>query len=342
MFSQAYAAGLPIAASDIASRWDSLYNFLVWLSVFFFILVVGGMIYFAVKFRQRPGARAKYITHNVLIEVLWTIVPLILLMVIFVWGYVVYDDMVRPPSDAMEVRVIGKQWLWQFQYDDGRTTTGEVFVPVNKPVKFIMTSEDVLHSFFIPSFRVKQDVVPGMYTSVWFEATIPGKHQVYCAEYCGTSHSQMLAQVVALTADQWESWKSGKQLLGEIPKAGEAAVAKVAGSSDAVTTSQGTTLVKAPNLIEQGQKLAMTRGCVACHSADGSKLQGPSWKGLYGHEVILSDGKKQKVDDNYIRESIENPNAKIVKGFAPLMPTYKGMVSELEMNALIQYIKSVK
>ena len=209
---------LPLQGSDIAAKWDMLYMFLVWLSVFFFVLVVGGMIYFAVKYKQRPGLKAKYITGNVPLEVLWTAVPFVLLMVIFGWGYYVYNEMTRVPSDAYEIRVVGKQWLWQFQYDDGRTTVNELYVPVNKPVKLLMTSTDVLHSFFVPNFRVKSDVVPGMFTTVWFEANVTGKHQVFCTEYCGTSHSLMLAKVIVLDPTQWEAWKAGKKV-GDIPEA---------------------------------------------------------------------------------------------------------------------------
>ena len=212
---------LPLQGSEVAVKWDALYMFLVWLSVFFFILVVGGMMYFVFKYKQRPGLKAKYITGNVPIEIVWTAVPFVLLMVIFGWGYYVYTEMTRIPQDAYEIRVVGKQWLWQFQYDDGRTTTNELYVPVNKPVKLLMTSTDVLHSFFVPNFRVKSDVVPGMFTTVWFEANVPGKHQIFCTEYCGTSHSLMLAKVLALEPAQWEAWKAGKKI-GDIPEAGEA------------------------------------------------------------------------------------------------------------------------
>ncbi|MBL7716642.1 MAG: cytochrome c oxidase subunit II [Bdellovibrionales bacterium] len=208
----AFNGHLPIQATEVAKSWDDLWWFLVWLSVFFFILCVGGMIYFALKYKGKPGVKPTYITGNVPIEIVWTAVPFVLLMAIFVWGWVVYVDMTRPPTDAYEIRVVGKQWLWQFQYDDGRTTVNELYVPVNKPVKLTMTSTDVLHSFFVPNFRVKSDVVPGMFTNVWFEATVPGKHQVFCTEYCGTSHSLMLAKVIALNPQDWEAWKAGKKI----------------------------------------------------------------------------------------------------------------------------------
>ena len=220
MFNEAFAGTLPLQGTDIAAKWDSLYSFLFWLSVIFFVLIVGGMIAFALQWRHQADPTPKYITENHKLEAVLVGVPTLLLSIIFLWGYKVYDSMVVPPTDAYQIRVIGKQWLWQFQYEDGRTFTNELYVPLNKPVKLLMTSDDVLHSFFIPNFRVKNDVVPGRYTSVWFEAKVPGAHQVFCAEYCGTSHSQMLAQVYALDENQWKSFMRGKKIPA-LPRAGE-------------------------------------------------------------------------------------------------------------------------
>ena len=336
--------GLPIWATDIATKWDTLYNFLVGLSVFFFVLVIGAMLYFVFKYRAKPGVKTKYIADHHLLEGVWTFIPFVLLMVIFVWGYAVYDRMITAPSTAMEIRVIGKQWLWQFQYEDGRSTVNEVYVPVNQPVKLVMTSTDVLHSFFIPNFRVKQDVVPGMYSSVWFEATVPGKHQVFCTEYCGAAHSQMLAQVIALGPEDWENWKRGRKILAEdIPKAGTSASVQtdktVASAAAAIPATKPQL-----TLVEQGKAQFSAMGCVACHSPDGSSkgALGPSLKGVFGSHVDLVSGSKVVADENYLRESIENPMAKIVKGFNPVMPTFKGQVSETQLNALIAYIKSLK
>ncbi|CAM6053634.1 unnamed protein product [Sphagnum tenellum] len=258
--------------------------------------------------------------------------------------------MKQAPSDSYEIHVIGKQWLWTFQYENGRTTTGEVFVPINKPVKLIMTSEDVLHGFFIPNFRIKQDVVPGMYTSIWFTATMPGKHQVFCTEYCGTSHSQMLAQVVALDDEQWERWNN-HQKLGVIPKAGDlvaaapgvqqAASAQVT-LTDQISISQASQIKPEFSLIEQGREIHETKGCLACHSIDGSSKVGPTHKGVFGKRLEMSDGKFAVIDENFIRNHIENPNSRTVKGYAQVMPTFKGLISEVEMNALIAYMKSLK
>jgi cytochrome c oxidase subunit 2 len=335
MFNLAFAGTIPLQGSEIAARWDNLYNFLLWLSVFFFVLVVGGMVYFIFAYPHKAGKKTKYITGSHLLEAIWIGVPTLLLMVIFVWGYSVYHSMKQAPADAYEIRVIGKQWLWTFQYDDGRTTVGEVYVPINRPVKFIMTSEDVLHGFFIPNFRIKQDVVPGMYSSIWFTATVPGKHQVFCTEYCGTSHSGMLAKVVALDDEQWEAWNRNKNL-GVIPTAGQ----EVSESDKAQSSSEAK--LTQVSLIEQGKTVHQNKGCAACHSVDGSTKVGPSHKGLFGSKVELADGRIIVADENYIRNHIENPQKNTVKGFNPVMPTFKGLITEVEMNALIAYIKSLK
>jgi cytochrome c oxidase subunit 2 len=324
--------GLPIQGTEVAAKYDLLYAFLFWLSVFFFILVVGGMIYLAVKYRAGREGKTKYITDSHLLEATWTIIPTILLMVIFVWGYFVYVDMIHAPSNALEVRVIGKQWNWTYQYEDGRTTSN-LFVPANRAVKLIMTSEDVLHSYFIPNFRVKQDVVPGMYTSVWFNTSIPGKHHVFCAEYCGADHSRMESKVVVLTEDQWKDFQRGREIdLKSLPVIG---VGEDQLNLVAAAAQPGTTMA------QKGQAI-FERQCTACHTAGKNKLIGPGLAGLYGSKVELVDGSKVTADDNYIRESIENPNAKITKGFPPAMTPFKGLINDQDMGALIAYIRSLK
>ena len=336
MIQQAFAGSVPLQGTEVAARWDSLYSFLVGLSVFFFILVVGAMLYFIVAYRHDARKKTKYITGNHLLEAIWVGVPTLLLLMIFAWGYSIYHSMTQAPPDAYEIRVLGRQWLWTFQYDNGRTTTGEVFVPMNRPVKLIMTSEDVLHGFFIPNFRIKQDVVPGMYTSIWFMATVPGKHQVFCTEYCGTSHSGMLAKVVVLDDQQWKAWNQGKKMDG-IPEAGQELA-----ETDTLRTSAAGRLMEQIPLAEQGRRLHENKGCVACHSVDGTTKVGPSHKGLFGSKVELANGNTIIADENYIRNHIENPQSNTVKGFNPVMPTFKGLLTEAEINALIAYLKSLK
>jgi cytochrome c oxidase subunit 2 len=339
------AWGLPLQGSDVAVMWDQLYWFLFWLSVFFFILVVGGMLYFAIVYRKQEGKKTKYIVDHHALEAFWTIIPTILLLGIFGWGWVVYKKQISAPSDAVEVRVIGKQWQWTFQYDDG-TTANHLVVQVGKPVRLLMTSQDVLHDFFIPNFRVKQDVVPGMYTTVWFEPKVTGEHQVFCAEYCGTTHSGMLARIIVLDAEKYDLWKSGKLKIKDDTKiASKTEIQLADASTDKVdgTQSSATTLaaIHIP-LPQQGAKLVEAKGCVACHSLDGSSKIGPSYKGIFGKEVELTDGSKVVVDENYIRESIQKPQAKIVKGFNPVMPPYtKDMIGDEDMNAIVSYIKSL-
>jgi cytochrome c oxidase subunit 2 len=339
MFNEAFAGTLPIQGTEVAARWDTLYYFLIWVSIFFFVLVVGAMIYFAWKYRRHAGHKTEYITGSHLLEAIWVGVPTVLLMVIFGWGYSVYHDMKTAPSDAYEIKVIGKQWLWTFLYDNGTTTINELYVPANKPVKLLMTSQDVIHGFFVPNFRVKQDVVPGMYTSIWFEATVPGKHQIFCTEYCGTSHSGMIGKVIALDEQQWKDWLRGKKITNA-PDAGDENAASAQAEAPAQSAQSGQ--MKQVSLVDQGKQVYETKSCNTCHSVDGTTKVGPTWKGLYGAKVELTDGSSVTADENYIHESIVDPQAKIVKGFGPSMPTFKGVLSEQEITAVISYIKSLK
>ena len=337
-FNEAFADELPRAASEVAKSWDHLYNFVFWLSVFFFVLVIGAVVWMAIKYRYRPGVKAKYLTGSHLLEAGWTLVPTVLLLSIFVWGYSVYNDMTRPPTDALEIRVVAKQWLFQIYYPDGRSTVNEVFVPVNKPVRFIMSSEDVLHSMFIPDFRVKSDIVPGMYTSIWFEATQTGPHQIYCTQYCGASHSLMMAKVRVLDEKQWEAWTNGKK--PELASV-DPAVAGKAGIAQAKPLLN-TSSAKFMTLAHQGETLAAKRGCFSCHSVDGGQKLAPSFKGVFGRKVTLTDGRVVLADENYLRESIEVPAAKVVQGYQPVMPLFKGQFTEPEMGAMLAYLKSLK
>ncbi len=322
------SGALPVTISDVAASWNPLYDFLVGISIFFFVLVIGSMFLFMWKYRASRGVKAVPIKDHHVLEIVWTLIPLVLVLGIFTWGYVVYRDMVTAPSDAIEIRVIGKQWLWNFQYPNGEILTNKLYAPVNRPVKLIMTSEDVLHSLFIPGMRIKKDLVPGMYTYLWFEGNTEGKFQIYCAEYCGTAHSGMLADLYLLDEDNWNRFLQGRKLTI---------------TTDDVTQSLAASgRAKKPSLIEQGLMLTKTKGCIACHSDDGSARIGPSYKGLFGSMRELVNGSKVAADENYIRQSIEFPQKQLVKGFAPTMPTFKGIIKGEELNAIIAYIKSVK
>ena len=309
---------LPEQASDFAAKVDAVIWFVTIISLVSFLLITIGLVYFAIKYRRRSeNDETPYITGNHFLEILWTVIPSILVMVIFVYGFVVYKEMRTPPQDALEVNVIGKQWLWQFQYQNGKSTINELYVQQDKPVKMVMRSDDVLHSFFVPAFRVKQDLVGGMYTYLWFTPTKVGIFDLYCAEYCGTGHSAMLAKVIVMSPEAYDRWERG----GE--------------------TEEGEAVAGLPP-DQLGEKLYKERGCNACHSIDGSTLVGPTWKGLFGHEVSMTDGSTVTADENYIRQSILEPQAKMVKGFGPVMPAFKGILSDDEVAAIIAYIKTLK
>ncbi len=341
---------IPPVASEVAQSWDSLYYFLFGMCVFFFVLVVGAMILFSIKYRAREGVPVSGPSHNAKLEVVWTILPTILVMVVFVWGWIVYNQMsIGRPTDAMEVKVLAKQWNWTFQYDDGKTETDLLVVPVNKPVKLVMTSniKDVLHSFFVPNLRIKKDVVPGHFTYLYFKPTVIGTHQIFCAEYCGTSHSDMLAKLIVVDQETFNRWRWGQKIdfppavgiVGETETRIAAMAAPSEGSAPSVPGSES----GVSPLVAEGKRLMSVKGCVACHSDDGSPKIGPTYKGIFGHEVELTDGSKVLVDENYIRESIFSPQAKIVKGFETMiMPPYAGQINDQEILALIEYIKSVR
>lgn len=305
---------LPPQATAIAAEVDALFIFITVISLIFFVLVIGLMLYFVRKYRAENNPVIDNIHENVPLEITWTLVPTLLLAIIFVWGFVVYKDMSTPPGSTYEVRAIGKQWLWQFQYENGKTTVGDLVVPAGQAVKVVMTAEDVLHSLFIPDFRVKKDAVPGMYTHIWFKADEPGEHVIYCAEYCGTSHSNMLGKVIVKSPADFETWISAKE-------------------------GEGQNLT----LAQKGEQLLAKNACTSCHSIDGSTLVGPTFKGVWGREELMTSGNKITVDDAYIRESILEPSAKIVKGFeTQQMPTFKGSLKEEDINAIIAYLTALK
>jgi len=303
---------MPPQGTEIAVEYDNLYAAILWISLIACMILIGGMIYFVVKYRRKTETdKTPYISHNTFLEFLWSFIPLVIFLGAFGWGWAVYHHMRAMPEDALEVHVFGQQWSWSFAYKSGKTSDGEFWVPVNTPVKLLMTSKDVIHSFYIPSMRIKQDVVPGRYSALWFNAEKTGDYQIFCAEYCGTSHSGMAAKMHVVSMEDYEKW--------------------IQENDEGLTMAQ------------RGEKLYSGKGCVACHSTDGSTRVGPSWRGLYGRTEEMDDGQKIVADDNYIRESILNPNAKIVKGFkGGLMPVFQGQLSELQLASLVEYIKSLK
>lgn len=309
---QASKVFMPPQGTEIAGQVDNLYSFLIWASLISCAILIGGMIYFAIKYKRRTdNDQTPYISHNTFLEFLWSFIPLVIFLAVFVWGWVIYHRMRAAPENALEVHVYGYKWAWDFSYKSGKTTSGEMVVPVGKPVKLIMTSRDVLHSFFIPSMRIKQDVVPGRYTSLWFNAEKTGDYQVFCAEYCGDKHSAMWAKVKVVNEDEYEAWIQ---------------------ENDAALP-----------MTERGEKLYRGK-CIACHSVDGKTGAGPTWKGLWGKTGhALEGGETVDVDENYIRDSILNPNRQITKGYPKgVMPLFQGALKEDEVTALIEYIKTLQ
>jgi cytochrome c oxidase subunit 2 len=280
---------------------------MVAVAAFFSLLIAGLIVFFAVKYRRRHDDEIGVAIHGSLaLELLWTIIPFFIAMGMFGWGAKVFYDLYRVPAGAMEVFVVGKQWMWKVQHASGQREINELHVPVGRPVKLIMGSEDVIHSFYIPAFRVKADVIPGRYNTLWFQATRPGRYHLFCAEYCGTKHSGMIGSVVALEPAEYQAWLSGGPV------------------SDSPVAA--------------GERLFQSLACNTCHMPGG---RGPVLANLFGHEVELQGGGKVIADDAYIRESIVQPGAKIVAGYQPLMPPFQGMVSEEQLLQLIVYVKSL-
>src|SRR3989475_896104 len=298
----------PTRASTGAGNVDALYIFLVALSAFMSAAIFTMMLVFAARYRRRPGVEAEQIEGSNALELTWSVIPLFIFFVIFVWGAVIYFKERTPPRGATEVYVVAKQWMWKLQHEEGQREINELHVPVGRDVKMILTSQDVIHSFYVPAFRIKQDVLPGRYTTAWFHPIRAGTYHLFCAEYCCTQHSGMIGQVVVLEPAQYEAWLSGGLASG--------------------------------SLASNGQNIFQQLGCVTCHRSD-TQGRGPNLVGLFGKRVPLEDGRTVIADENYVRESILNPSAKIVSGFKPIMPVFQGLVSEEQLNALIAYIKSL-
>ncbi len=293
---------------------DRLFYFIFICSCLMFVGIIFVVFYFLKKYKKTQSNQVAelQLTHHHLLELSWTIIPLILVLFVFGWGFKGFLTLSVAPSDAMEIHVVAKKWLWQFEYPNGNKTIGELVVPVHKPIKLIMTSEDVIHSFYLPNFRVKRDVVPNRYTRLWFESKRVGNFQIFCTEFCGDGHSDMLGVLRVLDDKAYVAWEKEVNSGADMP------------------------------LDQLGEKVYTTKGCITCHSIDGSVKTGPTWKGLFGSVHKLTNGQSVSVEENYIRESITAPQAKVVAGFQPVMPTYSGVLNDREIVAVIEYIKKLK
>jgi len=299
----------PEQASTIATQIDAIFFVMLALILIFAIPVAGFIIFFAINYRQgRTVNRSKQIHESLKVEFTWSFIPFLLTMGIFSWSAVVYYNYATAPVDALEIYIIGKQWMWQAQHPSGKGEINQLHIPINQPVKLIMTSQDVIHDFYIPAFRVKQDVLPGRYTSLWFEATKTGVFHLFCAEYCGTDHSVMGGSIVVMEQNEYQNWLGGDS--GE-------------------------------PLAVVGGRIFEQRGCTSCH-AEEPGARGPSLLGIFGKTVQLQDGSSVLVDEAYLRESIVNPQGKIVAGYGSIMPTYEGIISEEGLLQLVAYIKSLE
>ena len=299
----------PEQASSFAAEVDALYLFIVAVSAFFTLAVSAAVVVFAFRYRRKHAEEVgAHIEGSLPLELAWSIIPTIIAMVMFVWGAKLFYELRRPPDEALQIYAVGKQWMWKFQHQGGQREINELHVPVGRPVKVLVTSEDVLHDLYFPSFRTKIDAIPGRYMPMWFTATKPGRYHIFCAEYCGTKHSGMIGTVIVMEPTQYQEWLAGGG-------------------------TEGT-------MAERGSKLFNDLACNTCH-LDNGQGRGPSLKDLVGKAVEMTDGSTAVVDEAYLRESILNSQAKVVKGFQPLMPTFQGLISEEGLAALIEHIKSL-
>jgi cytochrome c oxidase subunit 2 len=305
----------PEVASSIAGQVDALYAYLVLVSAFFSLLIAFLVVFFAIKYRRRsdeiPEPVDEHSIGGMVLEIVWSIIPLGLSMVMFAWGASIFFTESRPPADSMEIFVTGKQWMWKIQHNEGAREINELHIPINRDIKLTMTSEDVIHDFYVPAFRTKADVLPGRYTTEWFRPTMTGEFHIFCAEYCGTKHSGMIGTVYVMTESDYNKWLA-------------------AGSGEG-------------SMAEQGQALFNQLGCGNCHASAINKNNGrcPNLNGLFGSTVELKDGSKVRFDEAYIRESVLYPQAKIVAGYDDIMPTFKGLLTEDGLLKVVEYVRSL-
>ena len=307
---QSWFPFIPESASTYSGDVDALYFYISGVTLFFTLLISFIIIFFVIKYRRRnPFEIPRPIEGSMKLETLWSVIPLLIAMSIFFWGAKIYFNQYRPPKNAIEVYVVGKQWMWKFQHATGQREINELHIPVGRKIKLIMATEDVIHDVFVPAFRIKADVVPGRYTTEWFEATKPGRYHFFCAEYCGMNHSGMGGYVVVMEPTEFENWLSGNT--NQMSPAGA------------------------------GQQMFESLGCASCHGANAEGGRGPALLGVYGNNVVLNNGQSIKADEAYVRESILNPQAKIVSGFGPIMPSFQGQLTEEQLLQLVAYLKSL-
>ena len=302
---------LPKQASTVAPSTDNLFNVILWICVFFFLLVTVLLVALVVKYRHRPGMEHdQSVGHSMTLEITWTIIPSIIVVFLYYYGFKQYMNLAVEPPNSYEVVATGRMWQWGFTYPNGYSDP-ELHVPVNTPVRVILESEDVIHSLFIPAFRVKKDDVPGRYNRLWFQATEPGEYDIYCAAYCGTNHSTMRSRVIVHKSQaDFDSWMAVANDPNRFPP------------------------------VELGKRLYTTQGCSQCHSVDGSKVIGPSWQNLYGISQPMNDGSTVVIDDAFIHGFLPNPVARWPVGYQPVMPPYP-QLKPAQVNGIIAYMKSI-
>jgi len=298
----------PPEASTIAPYADALYFFLILISVVGLAAVAALVVTFSIRYRQERNPVATQIEGSTLLEATWTIIPLILFMICFVWGALLYFRIYSPPANAMNIYVVGKQWMWKAEHPGGQHEINALHVPIGRPIQLTLISQDVFHSFSVPAFRVKREVIPGRYNTVWFEATTPGKYHLFCTQYCGTLHSQMIGWVYAMTPEDYEAWAAGS--------------------------------TSGHSLAQNGERLFASLGCNSCHNSTPN-AHGPNLAHVYGAHVQLKDGQFVTADDAFLRDTILNPTLHEVAGYAPIMPTYQGQVSEEGLIDLVEYIRQL-
>ena len=302
------SALFPREASTIAPYMDALYFFLLAMTIVGLVLVGALLAFFSIRYRRERNPVATHIEGSTLLEATWTIIPLAIFLVCFVWGALLYFRIYSPPVNAMNIYVVGKQWMWKAEHPGGQHEINALHVPIGKPVQLTMISQDVFHSFSIPDFRVKREVIPGRYSTVWFQATTPGTYHIFCTQYCGTQHSGMIGEVTALTPDDYQKW-----------------------------TQESTSGM---SLAQNGERLFASMGCNACHSGTAA-ARGPNLAGVYGSKLQLANGSQVLVNDAYLRDAILNPSQHVTAGFAPIMPTYQGQISEDGLIDLVEFVKNM-